>query len=111
MSQGDFVDFDAPMINKYKDLAALGAEYELRIRLLANKMRLSLSSKVILQDVEKKIIEVFESKLNEEEKVMLAETRELRNKFLHGNFNAVVYLLGKKGVFTKKAMEIGMDSA
>jgi hypothetical protein len=75
---------------QYKAAAAEGALYELRMRLLADKV-LELQKSAYrqeLKDIEKLIIAHFASALSDDEKALLERCRQLRNKILHCDFHA-----------------------
>lgn len=92
------MNFDEAAVNTFKSIAALAAEYEFRLRLLASRMELPWTSEDKLHAVEKEIIEHFKDNLTEQEKNCLNDVRRLRNKFLHGAFDAVIQIMQEKGI-------------
>jgi hypothetical protein len=75
---------------QYKAAAAEGAVYELRMRLLADKIPALQKSAygARLEGVEELIVGHFASALAEEEQALLKSCRQLRNKVLHCDFAA-----------------------
>jgi hypothetical protein len=75
---------------QYKAAAAEGAIYELRMRLLADKVpQLQQSAyQERLEGVEGLIVVHFASALTDDEKSLLTLCRQLRNKLLHGDFRS-----------------------
>jgi hypothetical protein len=89
---------------QYKVAAAEGAVYELKMRLLADKIP-ELQQAAYdrnLADVEKLIIKYFDGSLNTDEKSTLELSRELRNKVLHCDFRAARDKLTSLGVETRR---------
>jgi hypothetical protein len=89
---------------QYKEAAAEGAIYELRMRLLADK-RPELQQAAYgrhLIDVEKLIIKHFDVLLNDDEESTLELCRVLRNKVLHCDFLAARDKLTSLGVETRR---------
>jgi hypothetical protein len=84
---------------QYKAAAAEGALYELRMRLLADKVP-ALQQAAYgerLEDVEGLIIVHFAGHLTDQEKSLLKLCRQLRNKILHCDFHAARKKLGELG--------------
>jgi hypothetical protein len=75
---------------QYKAAAAEGALYELKMRLLADKVSALQQSayRERLEGVEELIIGHFGSAVTDEEGTLLKRCRQLRNKILHGDFAA-----------------------
>lgn len=75
---------------QYKAAAAEGALYELRMRLLADKVPELQKSAYgeDLKDVERLIVAHFAGSLSDEEKILFERCRQLRNKILHCDFLA-----------------------
>jgi len=75
---------------QYKAAAGEGALYELRMRLLADKVPALQQSAYgeKLEDVEGLILVHFGNALTDEEKTLLKRCRQLRNKILHCDFGA-----------------------
>jgi hypothetical protein len=87
--------------NQFKRASAEGALYELRMRLLADKVpQLQLEAYDAKADnVETLIVQHFANALTDDEKDMLRRCRQLRNKILHCDFLAMrnkLKELGKK---------------
>ncbi len=83
-------------IEVYKNVASLVAEYELRIRLLANctnELKKYKSEK--LYELETKFIKHFSFLINENEKENLKKYRKLRNKFLHVEFKQMLVIISE----------------
>lgn len=53
---------------------------------------------LLLADVESAIVRVFDSRLSEQDKELLKDCRQLRNKVLHCDFRAVKEKLGDMGI-------------
>src|SRR5437879_236229 len=72
----------------FRAAGGLAADYELRVRLLADKTPAlaQWATAKNLQDVETPLIAHFSASLTDEEKKLLAIVRVLRNKLLHGEF-------------------------
>jgi hypothetical protein len=89
---------------QYKAAAAEGALYELRLRLLADKVPelQKLAHAQRLEDVETLIVSRFSSVLSEDEKETLRLSRQLRNKILHCDFHAARNKLKKPGIDTPR---------
>lgn len=85
-------DVDQNKVEVYKNLAAIAAEYEFRLRLLANQTPdlQKYAAKSNFTEIEKKVFKKFQSEISEEERVFLATTPELRNKVIHGEFSVLV---------------------
>jgi hypothetical protein len=84
---------------EYKAAAAEGALYELRLRLLADKIP-ALQEAAYgerLEDVEGLLVVHFGSALTDEEKILLKLCRQLRNKILHCDFSAARKKLAELG--------------
>ena len=85
---------------QFKAAAAEGALYELRMRLLADKAPAiqKAAYKADLRDVEHLIVTAFSDALCDDEKRLLEQCRQLRNKLLHCDFNALRKKLAEQGV-------------
>jgi hypothetical protein len=85
---------------QYKAAAAEGALYELRLRLLADKVAglQSLAHTPKLIRVEALIVKHFASVLTKDEKEALILSLELRNRILHCDFRAARNKLQQMGV-------------
>lgn len=81
---------DVIAFGHFRAAAATAAEYEMRVRLLADKTPALEQWSVAknLHDVERPLIEHFAAALSAEEKQLLESVRVLRNKILHGEFTA-----------------------
>jgi hypothetical protein len=89
---------------QFKAAAAEGALYELRMRLLADKVpelqEAAYGEK--LQNVERLIVRRFSDVLSSEEKTLFEQCRQLRNKLLHCDFHAVRRKLAELGANPQK---------
>lgn len=112
--------FTDEIILDWKELCSLAAEYELKLRLLANKCREQNGTYVghpwemNLQDVEKWFCEKFREKLSSEDKKIIEEdkVRKLRNKIMHADFPEVIQILKnlkKEPEKTVTVFEINVD--
>jgi len=83
----------------YRDAVALGADMELRLRMLADKTPpiAALSTAKEMGSVEKAILEHFGEKISDSERRLLSVARQLRNKLVHGDFTAAVAKLDELG--------------
>ncbi|MCC6806723.1 MAG: hypothetical protein IT381_04820 [Deltaproteobacteria bacterium] len=90
---------DIPLHN-FKLVAGTGALLELHLRLFAgaHEELESFAHAYLLENVEAGIVKVFGDRLSEEEKNLLKDCRQLRNKVLHCDFRAVKKKLGTMGV-------------
>jgi len=81
--------FDAVVFGQFRQAAALGAEYEMRLRLLADKTPAieAVSLDRILNNVEDKVFGHFSAALEPAELKLLKGARGLRNKLLHADFS------------------------
>lgn len=95
----DRADEVEQMFGLYKLAAGEGALCELRLRLLADKVPAleHLAHDRFLENIEKEVIVVFAHCLNAAEIETLTETRRLRNKLLHGDFQAARERLAQLG--------------
>lgn len=87
------LSMDNPITEKlFKDFqiaAGKGALFELKLRLLADKTPdLKEYSHKRLFDLEEELYRFFENNLSQDDMKVLLHTRPLRNKILHGNFEA-----------------------
>lgn len=82
----------AGIIKNYSLIAGAAAEFELRTRLLANKIsHLKASAKsASLADLEKKIVLHYSTLLTDHEKTFLQKTRIIRNKLIHSDFKSLM---------------------
>jgi len=90
--------------HQYREAAAEGAIYELRMRLLADKvpeLRSAAYGKR-LKGVEERILTHFANALSEDEKNALRLSLELRNKILHCDFSAARDRLERLGERTQR---------
>jgi len=80
--------FQGPVYAAFSGAAGRGAEYELHVRLLADKTPKLQEYALALNlgNIEKPLVEHFANALSEREKTLLATVRVLRNKLLHGEF-------------------------
>ncbi len=78
----------------YKELAAEAAEYEFRMRLLANKTDLrSIAIKGKLCEIEAKLLKKFKSQIEPADKDFLKGARQIRNKIMHANLSKLIKIL------------------
>jgi hypothetical protein len=98
---------------QYKTAAAEGALYELRLRLLADKVAelRSLAHAPTLIRVEARIVKHFASVLTKDEKEVLILSLELRNRILHCNFRAARNKLQQMGVEPRRGNVKKVDVA
>lgn len=88
-------------VEKYKTLAGLAAEFELRIRLIAGVTpELKSLQYEKLEILEPAVFSHFSQLITPEEKEFLTSTRTLRNKIMHSDFkalkNKLETMLGRK---------------
>lgn len=88
------IDLNEYFIEVYKNVASLAAEYELRLRLLANctkELKEYKSEK--LHELEAKFIEHFSFVITDNQKVDLKKYRKIRNKLLHIEFKEMLDII------------------
>jgi hypothetical protein len=91
--------------HQYKAAAAEGAIYELRMRLLADKVPELQQSAYgeRLKDVEKLVVVDFAGALSDADKSVFERCRQLRNKLLHCDFHAARQKLEELGTHPESA--------
>ena len=100
-------DFLAPVYILYRNAAGFGAEYELRLRMLADKTPnlTALSQEKNLETLEDAVFEEFTAHLEPGEADALRKVRQARNKLLHGAMTKLREKLGELG-HTHGAMKV-----
>jgi hypothetical protein len=83
----------------FREAVALGADMELRLRMLADKTPPldAFSTAKDMASVEEAILEHFGDKISDSERRLLRVARKLRNKLVHGDFTAAVAKLDELG--------------
>ncbi len=101
-------------ITVYKNVAAVAAEYELRLRLLANCTKeLEQYKSDKLYKLEEKFIAHFSSIISNDEKQNLNKYRQLRNKLLHVEFKEMLETLSElkpNQIYESKVRQISFKS-
>ena len=92
------VPIDALLFPPFREACGWGCEYELRVRMLADKTEgIEEAFSERLEAVEDKITGHFRAHLSEQEVQLLATIRVLRNKLLHADFTKARAQLKKLG--------------
>lgn len=104
------------MVIPFREASGFAAEYEFRVRLLADKTTgLRSASLANMSVLEQKVLEYFASHLQPGDHARLEATRRLRNKLLHGEFHNArecLDVLGHpKPAATVKVARIPMDGS
>ena len=106
------VNFEQITLNTYKTLAATAAEYEFRIRLLANKtsdLRPYAIKVAKLSELEEKIFKKFGKQISNEDIEFLKRTRVIRNKIFHVDFPKLIKIMKEAGQSIHETAVTGVD--